>query len=153
MHAPKRYQLSVLGWLALSSLLGALLGLIDAEEWAFTTAGDEGYAAEVNGSEITSVNYQRALALVSKDRREPMKLADQQLVMQRLIEAELLVQFAAQNNLVRLNPRLRSAILQSLVTQLDMQNRADGDAGFQVATSSYLAALRESADIVYGVDP
>ena len=153
MHAPKRYQLSVLGWLALSSLLGALLGLIDAEEWAFITAGDEGYAAEVNGSEITSVNYQRALALVSKDRREPMELADRQLVMQRLIEAELLVQFAAQNNLVRLNPRLRSAILQSLVTQLDMQNRADGDGGFQVATSSYLAALRESADIVYGVDP
>ena len=99
------------------------------------------------------MNYQRALALVSKDRREPMKLADRQLVMQRLIEAELLVQFATQNNLERLNPRLRSAILQSLVTQLDMQNRADGDGGFQVATSSYVAALRESADIVYGVDP
>ena len=153
MHAPKRYQLSVLGWLALSSLLGALLGLIDAEEWAFTTAGDEGYAAEVNGSEITRVNYQRALALVSKDRREPMELADRQLVMQRLVEAELLVQFATQNNLTRLNPRLRSAILRSLVTQLDMQNRADGAGGFQVATRSYLAALRDSADIAYGVDP
>ena len=153
MHAPKRYQLSVLGWLALSSLLGALLGLIDAEEWAFITAGDEGYAAEVNGSEITSVNYQRALALVSKDRREPMELADRQLVMQRLIEAELLVQFATQNNLARLNPRLRSAILQSLAMQLDMQNRADGADGFQVASGSYLAALRESADIVYGIDP
>ncbi|MDE0762842.1 MAG: hypothetical protein ACJ04O_05350 [Cellvibrionales bacterium] len=153
MHAPKRHQLSALGWLALSSLLGALLGLIDAEQWRFAPAWDEGYAAEVNGSEITRVNYQRALALVSKDRREPMKLADRQLVMQRLIEAELLVQFATQNNLERLNPRLRSAILQSLVTQLDMQNRADGDGGFQVATSSYVAALRESADIVYGVDP
>jgi hypothetical protein len=116
-------------------------------------AGDEGHAAEVNGSPITHVTYQRALALVSKDRREPMELADRQLVMQRLIEAELLVQFATQNNLARLNPRLRSAILQSLAMQLDMQNRADGADGFQVASGSYLAALRESADIVYGIDP
>lgn len=153
MHAPKRYQFSALGWLGLSSLLGALLGFIDAEEWRFTTAGDEGHAAEINGSQITHVNYQRALALVAKDRREPMQLVDRQLVMQRLIEAELLVQFATQNNLVRLNPRLRSAILQSLAMQLDIQNRADGTGGFQVATRSYLAALRESADIVYGVDP
>ena len=153
MHAPKRYPLSVLGWLGLSSLLGALLGLIDTEKWGLTMAGDEGHAAEVNGSPITHVTYQRALALVSKDRREPMELADRQLVMQRLIEAELLVQFATQNNLARLNPRLRSAILQSLAMQLDMQNRADGADGFQVASGSYLAALRESADIVYGIDP
>ena len=151
MHAPKRHQLSVLGWLALSSVLGALLGLIDAEEWRSTPAGDEGHAAEVNGSEITHVNYQRALALVSKDRREPMELADRHLVMQRLIEEELLLQFATQKNLSRLNPRLRSAILQSLAMQLDAQGQADG--GFQVTTSDYLAALRESADIVYEVQP
>lgn len=144
---------SALKLLVMTSLLGSFLGLLQAHGWLANSALDDAIAAHVNAAEISQIEYQRALKLFLQDKREVLTTADRQLIMQRLIEEELLVQWAIQIDLLRFNPQLRSAVLESQLAGLDIQRRAAGNSSnssLEVLSVEYLAALRESADIHYG---
>jgi len=70
------------------------------------------------------------------------------LVLERLIQEELLVQQAVSADLMRSDPRLRGAVLQSMLAGLDIESRsklATGEANDGL--EAYLKQLRRSASI------
>ena len=99
--------------------LGAVAGLAMA---AFGLAGSTSHSAlpdnvvaEVNGGVILADDYERVIAGVASDRREPIDADERRRVLDRLIEEELLVQRALELDFARKDPRARGDLTQAVI--------------------------------------
>ncbi len=108
--------------------LGAALGIGLAVASLTQTRGGaralpEGAVAAVNGVHIRRVDYERAVAALTSDRRSPLTAEDRRHVLDRLIDEELLVQYGIELGLVRSDRRVRgdlvSAVLAAQVAAVD----------------------------------
>jgi hypothetical protein len=91
------------------------------------------------------------LKLVAEGKNSPLTSNDRNLVLERLIQEELLVQRAIANNLLRTDLKVRTAVLQSVLAGLDIQARAEADTNDGSGLRAYLVELRNSADIEIAV--
>ena len=150
----KRSDQLSLKLLALAAATGIALGGLEANGWWWDSRSlPRDSAARVNHTEIRQLDYQRALGLMASGKRSPLNAEDRILVLERLIQEELLVQYGIAQDLLRADRKVRSAVLQSVLAGLDVQARAavkqDSDNGLQ----DYLIELRSSADIQVGGQP
>ena len=108
--------------------LGALAGLVVSAVGLMTTGAGVGalpddVIARVNGEPLRLAQYERALAALASDRREPLGPEERQHVLERLVEEELLVQRGLELGLARHDRRVRgdlvSAVIQSVVAQTE----------------------------------
>ncbi len=101
------------GWLA----AGALAGLVAATGslLADSTRGDaglpDGTIARINGAPLRTADYERALAALASDRRNPVGDAERRFVLERLVDEELLVQRALELGLAQRDRTVRSQLL------------------------------------------
>ncbi len=102
--------------LALGIALGALMaaaGLLVADDRDAALPGDA--AARVNGELIRRDDYDRLLAALAGDRRNPIDDAQRQLVLDRLIEEELLIQRGLELGLAQLDTRVRKDLTMAMI--------------------------------------
>jgi parvulin-like peptidyl-prolyl isomerase len=71
--------------------------------------------AEVNGTIIRKATYERALAALTRDRRDPLGEVDRRYVLDRLIEEELLLQRAVDLGLDKSNPVVRNTLVSAMI--------------------------------------
>jgi parvulin-like peptidyl-prolyl isomerase len=115
--------------------LGAAVGLaLAASNLLSAPAGPglpPGTVARVNHVIIRSDEYERLLAALASDRRTPLDAEDRQHVLDRLIEEELLVQYALELGLTRTDRRVRadlvSAVLASVNAAADGSEPSDAE--------------------------
>ncbi len=135
---PKRIERSPEGtpargrWLlAIGAATGFALAVAGIAENAPGPAWPEDAAATVNGIAIRDANYQRALAALAQDSREPLSDTDRAHVLNRLIEEELLVQRAQELGLDRSDPVVRNtlvaAMIESIVSGVGQQEPDDDE--------------------------
>lgn len=117
----RRAPLFMLGAGALVGLLASALGLMTGPG-----AGNplpDGVVAMVNGAAIRLEQYERALAALAADRRQPLGDEERRHVLERLLDEELLVQRGLELGLARHDRRVRgdivSAVIQSVVAQTE----------------------------------
>lgn len=102
--------------LALGIAVGALMaaaGLLVADDRDAALPGDA--AARVNGELIRRDDYDRLLAALAGDRRNPIDDAQRQLVLDRLIEEELLIQRGLELGLAQLDTRVRKDLTMAMI--------------------------------------
>ena len=145
---------SPIAMLALSAALGIILGMIEAksskERLILSPGALDTYVARVNHSLIRQLDYQRALSLLASGKRGELNDQDRELVLQRLIQEELLVQYASDIELLRTNQKLRAAVLQSVLAGLNIESLSTAtatDSDISSGLEQYLTQLRNSADI------
>jgi parvulin-like peptidyl-prolyl isomerase len=98
--------------------LGAVAGLACAVAGLF--AHDAGgmpadAVALVNGEPVARQTFERALAALAGDRRNPMSEEDRRHVLERLVDEELLVQRGLELGLARYDRRVRGDIVSAVV--------------------------------------
>jgi parvulin-like peptidyl-prolyl isomerase len=141
--AARRRTLVLLG-------LGAVLGLAAAAAALLQGAGSshgglpDGAVASVNGTPVRLEEYQRAVAALASDRREPLGAAEKAHVLDRLIEEELLVQRGLELGLAERDRRVRgdlvSAVIQAVVSESESEEPDDAAiADFYAEHQSYFA--------------
>lgn len=145
---------SPIAMLALSAALGIILGMIEAksskERLILSPGALDTYVARVNDCPIRQLDYQRALSLLASGKRGELNDQDRELVLQRLIQEELLVQYASDTELLRTNQKLRAAVLQSVLAGLNIESLSTAtatDSDISSGLEEYLTQLRNSADI------
>jgi len=147
----KRSDQLSLKLLALAAATGIALGGLEANGWWQDSRSlPMDSAARVNHTEIRQLDYQRALGLMASGKRSPLTEEDRILVLERLIQEELLVQYGIAQDLLRTDRKVRSAVLQSVLAGLDIQARAAVKQNSDNGLQEYLVELRSSADIQVG---
>jgi hypothetical protein len=147
----KRSDQLSLKLLALAAATGIALGGLEANGWWQDSRSlPTDSAAWVNHTEIRQLDYQRALGLMASGKRSPLTEEDRILVLERLIQEELLVQYGIAQDLLRTDRKVRSAVLQSVLAGLDIQARAAVKQNSDNGLQDYLIELRSSADIQVG---
>jgi len=102
-------------------VLGAAAGILAAAGGLVGGAGaggrslPAGAVARVNGQLISSAEYDRVLAGVSADRRDGVDAATRRQVLERLIDAELLVARGLELGLARRDPRVRKDLTAAVI--------------------------------------
>ncbi len=134
--------------LLVGASLGIILGLTGT---SFSELDDPSIVAMVNHQPITRVTFDKALALFSADKRDTLTSADRQLVLNRLIDEELLLQQALNQGLLRENPNVRQRVLQTLLSTIAGQSAIGLDANTDAATTldSFIQQQRQMATIVH----
>ncbi len=99
---------------ALAGALLALAGLAADTGWSGPVLAP-GVVARVNAVEISREEYDRGLSILSRDKRNEVSAADRDLVLQRLIEEELLIQQGLRSGLMDRNARVRKAVTDAVV--------------------------------------
>jgi hypothetical protein len=99
-----------------------------------------GTVAVVNGVPISRDDYVRAVAAVAGDRRTPLAAADEQRILDRLIDEELLLQRGLDLGLVRQDRTLRSQVVAATMTLLA---RGDGGPPSDEAVRAFYEAHRD----------
>jgi hypothetical protein len=94
----------------------------------------DGAVAIVNGAPLRAADYERAVAALASDRRNPVGDAERRFVLDRLVDEELLVQRALELGLARSDRVVRSQLVSALIEAVT------ADAGQQDPTP---AELRE----------
>jgi parvulin-like peptidyl-prolyl isomerase len=119
-----REQRRALAWLG----AGAALGLLAAALGLMTAGGPaaglpDHVVAAVNGELLRVEEYERAVAALASDRRDPIGPAEKRHVLDRLLDEELLVQRGLELGLARHDRRVRgdivSAVIQVAISQAD----------------------------------
>ena len=82
--------------------------------------------AVVNGAPIRQDEYERTLAAVANDRREPLDAADTRHVLDRLIDEELLVQRSLELGLPQTDRKLRADLTSAMIAAVTAEV-ADGE--------------------------
>lgn len=132
--------------LALGALLGMMLGALNAAGWlAPNQQLNKATIATVNSSSIRLLEYQRALNMLASEKRDAITKEDRDLVLQRLIDEELLIQQGLNSNLVRTNMSVRTVVLQSILAGIMVEIEASN--GQQQTLADYIESLKASADI------
>ena len=99
---------------------GALAG-VAAAGLALLGGGDApprpapGAVATVNGAVVRDADYQRALAALAADRREPIGESERRFVLDRLVDEELLVQRALELGLARSDRLVRNQLVAAMI--------------------------------------
>lgn len=108
------------GLLALGATVG--LGLAVASLLAAPGSDDElphGAVARVDGVPIRTESYVRLVAALASDRRTPLTDDDRRRVLDRLVDEELLVQYAVDLGLVKTDRRVRGDLVTAVLAALN----------------------------------
>ncbi|MDC0000614.1 SurA N-terminal domain-containing protein [Porticoccaceae bacterium] len=143
--------------LALGALLGIAIALADVLGTVSSTSGSnsnqplsDSVIARVNSTEVRLLEYQRALKMLADDRRDAITELDRELVLQRLIDEELLIQQGINAGLVRTDMAVRTVVLQSILAGIMTEIEASD--GQEQALEDYLTRLKATADIQWTAD-
>ena len=143
--------------LALGALLGigialaVVLGNVSANSWTNSNQPlSASVIAKVNSTEVRLLEYQRALKMLADDRRDAITALDRELVLQRLIDEELLIQQGIGAGLVRTDMAVRTLVLQSILAGIMTEIEASD--GQEQALEDYLTRLKATADIQWTAD-
>ncbi len=113
-------------WLAcLGAGIGIALGFATAFNWLGFQQLPSSVVARVNHVEISRSEYDKALSMLSSEKRDPLTLEDRTLVLNRLIEEELLVQHGLSLQLLRRDPQLRASVIKSLIQRVTFEEEAE----------------------------
>jgi len=129
---------------SISILLGALSAVSDYGNENQLSAT---VVALVNHQQIRLAEYQRATELFASDKREPLTEDDRSLVLQRLIDEELLIQYGISSGLIRSDLAVRAVVLESVLAGLMVEVEATGGDSAEQTLTDYLAHLRTTASI------
>ena len=132
-------------------VIGSLVGVFCLSFLPDRLSGHNlGAVAHVNSAAIRKDEYQRAIALFRGDKRGPLTDADLNLVLDKLIEEELLVQAALRGDSPRKDLVIRQRVLQTLLTSIQTRSAVGiGDPSQSAGEDLkfYLNQLRDNADI------
>lgn len=132
--------------LALGALLGSVLGALDATDWLTPNQQlSESSIAAVNSTQIRLLEYQRALNMLASEKRDAVTDQDRDLVLQRLIDEELLVQQGLNSDLIRTNIAVRNVVLQSILAGIMVEIEASSSQ--EQVLANYIENLKTSANI------
>ena len=109
--------------LLLASIIGTLLAIysiMDSNK-NYSSLPDN-VAAVVNDKIIPSERYQTVIQLIKNDKREDLTDIDRKMALERIIEEELLVQYAYQNGFLEADDLLRKSIVRSVVDSIAEQS-------------------------------
>ena len=109
--------------LLLASIIGTLLAIysiMDSNK-NYSSLPDN-VAAVVNDKIIPSERYQTVIQLIKNDKRDDLTDIDRKMVLERIIEEELLVQYAYQNGFLEAEDLLRKSIVRSVVDSIAEQS-------------------------------
>jgi hypothetical protein len=105
----------------------------------------ESSIAAVNSTQIRLLEYQRALSMLASEKRDPITDQDRNLVLQRLIDEELLIQQGLNSGLIRTNMAVRTVVLQSILAGIMAEIEAGNSQ--EQALLDYVENLKTSANI------
>ena len=134
----------------ISVILGSVTGMLMAFSNPFSGQLDNSIIVTINDVGISKTEYLRAASLFDQDKRGAMTEDDGQLILDRLIEEELLVQQAISTGALRSDLNVRQQTLQTMLDAI--QNPSAFSAAEKSQTQSfavdyYLQQLRDSASI------
>ncbi|MEH6580880.1 MAG: SurA N-terminal domain-containing protein [Halioglobus sp.] len=142
--------------LATGAALGLVFALLNLLGVNSTGDLDASAVARVNGTQLELAEYERALQLLASEKRNALTGNDRSLVLERMIEEELLVQYGVTAGLVRTNRAVRTEALQSVITGLTVELEARSSEPHDQKTpaqerddrlTTYLGQLRDAATI------
>jgi len=105
--------------LLLASIIGtflAIYSIVDSNK-NYTSLPDD-VVAMVNDKIIPTEKYQIVLELIANDKRNDLTKEDKKMALDRIIEEELLVQYAYQNGFLEVDDLLRKNIVRSVVDSI-----------------------------------
>ena len=105
--------------LLLASIIGTFLAIYSIMETNknFSSLPDN-IIATVNDKIIPSDKYQTVINLIQNDKRDELTKADREMALDRIIEEELLVQYAYKNGFLEADDLLRKSIVRSVVDSI-----------------------------------
>lgn len=105
--------------LLLASIIGTFLAIYSIMETNknFSSLPDN-IIATVNDKIIPSEKYQTIINLIQNDKRDELTKADREMALDRIIEEELLVQYAYKNGFLEADDLLRKSIVRSVVDSI-----------------------------------
>ena len=109
--------------LLLASIIGtflAIYSIVDNNK-NFSSLPDD-VIAIVNNKIIPSERYRTVIQLIENDKRDDLTEADRKMALDRIIEEELLVQYAYQNGFLEADDLLRKSIVRSVVDSIVQQS-------------------------------
>ena len=109
--------------LLLASIIGTLLAIysiMDSNK-NYSSLPDN-VAAVINDKIIPSERYQTVIQLIKNDKRDDLTDNDRNMALERIIEEELLVQYAYQNGFLEADDLLRKSIVRSVVDSIAEQS-------------------------------
>ncbi|MEM1037762.1 MAG: hypothetical protein AAGI14_13485 [Pseudomonadota bacterium] len=109
--------------LVFSSIVGVFLALGPSIQ--VPERSDDSFLVRVNGHPIEEDDYQRALVAIANDKRNALTPEDEERVLSRLIEQELLVQRGIEIGLVDQDLRVRNAIVTSVIDHILKPSQSD----------------------------
>lgn len=130
--------------IAIGTLIGLIVSLSNAILPMVKDTFDADIIVRVNDRFIRTADYQRAIDLFSAEQRGDSTPMDRQLILNKLIDEQLLVQHALKSGLLRSDPDIRQRTLQTL---LDTINTTSSDSETVGQIQIYLEQLRQSATI------
>ena len=137
--------------LGISIALAVVLGNVSANSWTNSNQRlSASVIAKVNSTEVRLLEYQRALKMLADDRRDAITDLDRELVLQRLIDEELLIQQGINAGLVRTDMAVRTVVLQSILAGIMTEIEASD--GQEQTLEDYLTRLKATADIQWTAD-
>ena len=109
--------------LLLASIIGtflAIYSIVDNNKNFSSLPND--VIAIVNEKIIPSERYRTVIQLIENDKRDDLTEADRKMALDRIIEEELLVQYAYQNGFLEADDLLRKSIVRSVVDSIVEQS-------------------------------
>ena len=105
--------------LLLASIIGTFLAIYSIMETNknFSSLPDN-IIATVNDKIIPSDKYQTVINLIQNDKRDELTKADREMALDRIIDEELLVQYAYKNGFLEADDLLRKSIVRSVVDSI-----------------------------------
>tara|TARA_Y100000746_G_scaffold207022_1_gene195086 strand:+ start:4170 stop:5015 length:846 start_codon:yes stop_codon:yes gene_type:complete len=109
--------------LLLASIIGTLLAIYSIMDSNNNYSSlPDNVAAVVNDKIIPSERYQTVIQLIKNDKRDDLTDNDRSMALERIIEEELLVQYAYQNGFLEADDLLRKSIVRSVVDSIAEQS-------------------------------
>ena len=134
----------------ISVILGSVTGMLMAFSNPFSDQPDNSIIVTINDVGISKTEYLRAASLFDQDKRGAMTQDDGQLILDRLIEEELLVQQAISSGALRSDLNVRQRTLQTMLDAIQStsaSSTAEKSQTPSIAVDDYLQQLRDSANI------
>ncbi|XXK45624.1 hypothetical protein ACMAY4_03575 [Porticoccaceae bacterium nBUS_17] len=134
----------------ISVILGSVTGMLMAFSKPFSDQLDNSVIVTINDVGISKTEYLRAASLFDQDKRGAMTLEDRELILDRLIEEELLVQQAISSDALRSDLNVRQQTLQTMLDAIQSTSAfstAEKSQTQSFAVDYYLQQLRDSASI------
>ncbi len=135
--------------LGLAAVVGALAAHINLLDDSAGRVADDSVVATVNGTTLEMAEYQRAVRLFASEKRSPVTPQDRALILERMIEEELLLQYGVEEGLVRSDAGVRAEVLRAVVSSLlaDLEASAELQTDGADDLAEYLRQLRDGATI------